>query len=96
MTNELQNIKEKIRKLVNKTISNGCTENEAMISAAKVGELLSHYNLSMDEVMLGQQECKTGSFKIPNRSYACGDYVRLKILCIFNRVYETRSLTPCG
>jgi len=29
-------------------------------------------------------------------SYACGDYLRLKILCIFNRVYEMRSLTPCG
>lgn len=67
MSNELENVKNKIRKLINRTVINGCTEAEAMASANMIGKLLSHYNLSMDEVVLENEECKQSNFSIPGR-----------------------------
>lgn len=55
--NELNRVKRIIRELSNKTIENGCTENEAYLAMSKVGELLSQFNLTMDEVSLSEEVC---------------------------------------
>lgn len=53
---ELDRIKAKIRALSEKSISNGCTEQEAMLAMEKVGELLEQYNLTMNEVMVREEK----------------------------------------
>lgn len=57
---EVQRVISVIRELTNKTVSKGCTEAEAMSAARKIGELLMVYNLSMDQVFLGESKCITG------------------------------------
>lgn len=64
---ELDTIKRKIRALSEKTVSNGCSEAEAMVAMKKVGELLEQYNLSMDEVTLRQETCTTLRFETGNK-----------------------------
>ena len=54
---ELAKVKARIRALAAKTVDRGCSEAEAMAAAAKVGELLDIYGLSMSEVELGEEAC---------------------------------------
>lgn len=54
---ELAKIKARIRALTAKTVDRGCSEAEAMAAAAKVGELLDIYGLSMSEVELREVAC---------------------------------------
>lgn len=54
---ELAKVKARIRALAAKTVERGCSEAEAMAAAAKVGELLDVYGLSMSEVALREEEC---------------------------------------
>ena len=49
-TNELTRVKARIKALTEKTVSNGCTEAEAMAAAEMVGRLLERYALSMEEI----------------------------------------------
>jgi hypothetical protein len=49
----------RIRALLAKTTSNGCTEAEAMAAAAKAGELMDRYSLSMSDVEIKQEKCTT-------------------------------------
>lgn len=49
---ELEKVKARIRALAEKTVSNGCTEAEAISAAEMVGKLLGRYSLSMNEVEL--------------------------------------------
>ncbi|MDQ0317751.1 DUF2786 domain-containing protein [Amorphus orientalis] len=42
----------RIRALLAKTTENGCTEDEAVSAAAKAAEMLSRYNLTLDEVQV--------------------------------------------
>ena len=44
-TTELVRVKARIRALAEKTVSNGCTEAEAMAAAEMVGRLLERYAL---------------------------------------------------
>lgn len=55
--NELAKVKARIRALASKTVDRGCSEAEAMAAAAKVGELLAVYGLTMSEVELRQETC---------------------------------------
>lgn len=66
---EIEKAKSRIRGLLAKTISNGCTEDEAMSAANKVGDLLDAYNLTMNDVIINSTSCITGCFVInsPNR-----------------------------
>jgi len=57
--NELDRIKLKIKALAAKTVSNGCSEEEAMSAMLGVGRLLSQYNLKMEECDVRQSPCKT-------------------------------------
>ena len=54
---ELAKVKARIRALAAKTVERGCSEAEAMAAAAKVGELLAVYDLSMSEVELREEAC---------------------------------------
>ena len=54
---ELAKVKARIRALAAKTVERGCSEAEAMAAAAKVGELLEVYGLSMSEVELREEAC---------------------------------------
>lgn len=48
-----------IKALCNKTVTKGCSENEALAAAKKISELMKIYNLSMDRVFIGESQCIT-------------------------------------
>jgi hypothetical protein len=54
---ELSRVKARIKALAEKTVSNGCTEAEAMAAAEMVGRLLERYALSMDEIDVREEQC---------------------------------------
>jgi hypothetical protein len=54
---ELAKVKARIRALTARTVERGCSEAEALAAAAKVGELLEVYGLSMSEVELREEAC---------------------------------------
>lgn len=56
-TTELARVKARIRALTEKTVSNGCTEAEALAAAEMVGRLLERYSLTMREVDVRQTPC---------------------------------------
>ncbi len=56
-TNERDRVKARIKALTDKTVSNGCTEAEAMSAAEMVGRLLERYALTMDEIDVRQSAC---------------------------------------
>lgn len=66
---ELGKVKARIRALAAKTVERGCSEAEAMAAAAKVGELLDVYGLSMSEVELREEACvqRRAAFSGPAR-----------------------------
>ena len=53
---EREKIAGRIRALRNKTVENGCTEDEAVSAADLAAKLLAQYNLTMDEVELRRAE----------------------------------------
>ncbi len=60
---ELASVKDRIKKLLARTVENGCTEAEALLAADKVADLLSTFNLSMSEIELREQTCETVVFR---------------------------------
>lgn len=68
-SDELAKVKARIRALASRTVERGCSEAEAMVAAAKVGELLEVYGLSMSEVELREETClqRTLVFDDPRR-----------------------------
>lgn len=50
-----------IRALMAKTVANGCTENEALAAAAKVGELMDRYGLTYSDLELKSERCRQHS-----------------------------------
>jgi hypothetical protein len=66
---ELAKAKARIRALAARTVERGCSEAEALAAAAKVGELLEVYGLSMSEVELREEACiqRTLVFDDPRR-----------------------------
>jgi hypothetical protein len=54
---ELARVKARIKALAEKTVSNGCTEAEAMSAADMVGRLLERYALTMEEIDVRQSRC---------------------------------------
>ena len=56
-TTELARVKARIKALAEKTVSNGCTEAEALAAAEMVGRLLERYALSMEEVDVRAAVC---------------------------------------
>lgn len=62
---ELAKVKAKIIALSRKTLDNGCSEFEAMSAMAKMGELLSQYNLTMEECDVRESKCLTVEIPVP-------------------------------
>lgn len=62
MESELATIKRKIRAMSEMTLNNGCTESEAMLAMKKIGDLLTQYNLTMNEVTMREEPCVTKTF----------------------------------
>jgi hypothetical protein len=56
-TTELSRVKARIKTLAEKTVSNGCTEAEALAAADMVGRLLERYALSMEEIDVREEHC---------------------------------------
>lgn len=50
----------RIKALRAKTTANGCTEAEAMAAAAKAGELMDRYSLSMSDLDIREEKCRHG------------------------------------
>jgi hypothetical protein len=63
-TAELSKVKARIKALTEKTVSNGCTEAEAMAAAEMVGRLLERYALTMEEVDVREAACVQVSIPI--------------------------------
>ena len=55
---ELTRVKARIKALTEKTVSNGCTEAEAMAAAEMVGRLLERYALTMEEIDVREEQCR--------------------------------------
>ncbi len=55
---DLDKLMQRIRALREKTVEQGCTEQEAMAAAEKVAELLDRYGLSISELDLRKQSCE--------------------------------------
>jgi hypothetical protein len=62
---ELSKVKARIRALTARTVERGCSEAEALAAAAKVGELLEVYGLSMSEVELREEACVQRRLGVP-------------------------------
>jgi len=65
---EVDKVKGRIRALLSKTTLNGCSEEEALSAASKVGELLDLYNLNLTDVIISRAECEKKDFTI-NKSH---------------------------
>jgi len=84
---EIDKIKKKVNALLAKTVNNGCTEKEALFAAEKAGELMDHYQLSMTDLEIKEQNCvkinvETGGVKrgpIDNCVIALARYCDVKI-----------------
>lgn len=63
-TEKRDSIIKKIQLLKEKTVSNGCSEAEAMSAADKISQLLNEYDLSMSEVELKSQVFHTGELEV--------------------------------
>ena len=55
---DLDRLVQRIRALREKTVEQGCTEQEALAAAEKVAELLDRYGLSLSELDLRKQSCE--------------------------------------
>lgn len=64
---EIQQVIRNIQSLCRKTVTNGCSEAEAMSAARKIGDLMKVYNLTMDKVFLGETKCITGRMETGRR-----------------------------
>ncbi len=58
MSDELIRIKKKVHALLAKTVSNGCSEYEALAAAAKAGQLMDFYNLKITDIEIRETKCR--------------------------------------
>jgi len=70
---DLGRVLDRIRGLRAKTTEQGCTEQEALAAAEKVGELLERYGLSLSEVDLRQQPCEGFGIDTGRRQHGAFD-----------------------
>jgi len=57
MATDLDKLKTRLQALRAKTVSNGCTEEEALSAAAKVAELLDRHDLSISDLEIREEQC---------------------------------------
>jgi len=72
MNKDVKDIIEKIRKLQMRTTTNGCSQNEAMISAQKISDLMQTYRIKEDQINFDVDQIKRLYYEFSNsfgRSY---------------------------
>ena len=87
MTAEQMTAARKIQALFNMKQTNGCSEGETMTAMSRIGELLTVYNLTLDQVLLDSETCidlviDTGSAQrspLSRTLTALGDFVDCKV-----------------
>jgi uncharacterized protein DUF2786 len=52
LNSEREKVKERVAKLLNMTVDNGASENEAMTAAKRAAELMAHYDIEASELSL--------------------------------------------
>jgi hypothetical protein len=69
--NDIKSIIEKIRKLQQQTIVNGCTQNEAMISAQKISDLMQTYRIKEDQIDFDNEDIERIFYEFGSKSHPC-------------------------
>jgi len=89
---ELDKIKNQVRALAAKTVSNGCTEYEASAAMEKIGELLEVFNLELDDALLETEKCIKGVFDTGRQRGCFIDYAIRPIAKFTDtRTYQTNG-----
>lgn len=81
---ELSKVKARIKALSNKTVERGCSEHEAMEAMAAVGRLLTQYNLTMNEIDVREQICKTITIQLPGQRRGSVDGAMISLAALFD------------
>lgn len=68
MVDSNKGIKKRILGLIAKTTENGCTEEEAMLAAEKVQELLHMYQLDLSDLKIQESKCVRGTYPAEQKS----------------------------
>ncbi|MDO8605649.1 MAG: DUF2786 domain-containing protein [Phaeospirillum sp.] len=63
MATDLDKLKTRLQALRAKTITNGCTEEEALAAAAKVAELLDRHDLSLSDLEIREEQCERSAIE---------------------------------
>ena len=69
--NDIKSIIEKIRKLQQQTVVNGCTQNEAMISAQKISDLMQTYRIKEDQIDFDNEDIERIFYEFGSKSHPC-------------------------
>lgn len=62
-----EKVLDRIQALRNKTVEQGCTEEEAIAASQLIGKLMDEYNLTMTDVELGSIDCIEDVIATPNK-----------------------------
>ena len=88
-------IARKIRALQAKTITNGCTEAEAVHAIEKIAQLVDQYNITLTEVEVREEGCErvdfhtnTKQMKFDHRGYAFAAIGKLTQCKVWRRIGE--------
>jgi len=69
--NDIRSIIEKIRKLQQQTVVNGCTQNEAMISAQKISDLMQTYRIKEDQIDFDNEDIERIFYEFGSKKHPC-------------------------
>jgi len=69
--NDIKSIIEKIRKLQQQTVVNGCTQNEAMISVQKISDLMQNYRIKEDQIDFDNEDIKRIFYEFGSIAHPC-------------------------
>jgi len=69
--NDIKSIIEKIKKLQQQTTANGCSQNEAMISAQKISDLMQTYRIKEDQIDFDNEDIKRIFYEFGTKTHPC-------------------------
>jgi hypothetical protein len=69
--NDIKSIIEKIRKLQQHTTANGSSQNEAMISAQKISDLMQTYRIKEDQIDFDNEDINRIFYEFGSKSHPC-------------------------
>ena len=69
--NDIKSIIEKIKKLQQQTTANGCSQNEAMISAQKISDLMQTYRIKEDQIDFDNEDIKRIFYEFGSIAHPC-------------------------